>query len=213
MPKLWVTIYIDICCDMQGQLAHGSAAGAGKDIYQLALPTHVNEPLTVLQRRAEAFHSSELLDKVTPFPVYDMQLFAPCTIALVRGAHTRACWAASIPVHVQLCAFCLPLPCKCCGALQKMIMPVDGPASKLNLRVLLLVNQAALLPPQSVERLLHVSAFVVSIYNTLQRTDAPFESLGNATYELVYPEKGLRMIMERVRCMRPVSSQTLNPKP
>ena len=40
---------------------------AGKDIYQLTLPTHVNEPLTMLQRRAEAFQSSELLDQVHLF--------------------------------------------------------------------------------------------------------------------------------------------------
>jgi hypothetical protein len=36
----------------------------GKDIHKLALPTHINEPLTDLQRRAEAFETSELLDLV-----------------------------------------------------------------------------------------------------------------------------------------------------
>lgn len=37
----------------------------GKDIHKLALPTHINEPLTDLQRRAEAFETSELLDEVS----------------------------------------------------------------------------------------------------------------------------------------------------
>ena len=37
----------------------------GKDIHKLALPTHINEPLTDLQRRAEAFEHSELLDDVS----------------------------------------------------------------------------------------------------------------------------------------------------
>ena len=64
---------------------------------------------------------------------------------------------------------------------------------------LLVLCQAARLPPRSVERLLHVSAFVASTYNTMKRTDKPFKNLQNATYELVYPEKGLRMIMEKVR--------------
>ena len=36
----------------------------GKDIHKLCLPTHVNEPLTELQKRAEIFQSSELLDEV-----------------------------------------------------------------------------------------------------------------------------------------------------
>ncbi len=37
---------------------------AGKDLHKLSLPTHINEPLTDLQRRAEAFEASELLDVV-----------------------------------------------------------------------------------------------------------------------------------------------------
>ena len=49
------------------------------------------------------------------------------------------------------------------------------------------------------ERLLHVAAFVFSTYNNIKRTDKPFKNLQNATYELVYPEKGLRMLMEKVR--------------
>ena len=36
----------------------------GKDLHKLSLPTHINEPLTDLQRRAEAFEASELLDAV-----------------------------------------------------------------------------------------------------------------------------------------------------
>ena len=76
----------------------------------------------------------------------------------------------------------------------QLVMPV----SLLLGKILSALLQAALLPPYSVERLLYVSAFVASTYNTLKRTDAPFESLQNATYELVYAEKGIRMIMERV---------------
>ena len=37
---------------------------AGKDLHKLSLPVYVNEPLTDLQRRAEAFEASELLDQV-----------------------------------------------------------------------------------------------------------------------------------------------------
>ena len=58
--------------------------------------------------------------------------------------------------------------------------------------------QAALLPAQSVERLLQVSAFVISTYNTVKRVDKPFRSLQNSTFELVYPEKGIRAIGEKV---------------
>ena len=37
----------------------------GKDLHKLTLPTHLNEPLTDLQRRVEAFEYSELLDEVS----------------------------------------------------------------------------------------------------------------------------------------------------
>ena len=66
------------CCTATSSLWHADpahAAGtpalcsgcAGKDIHKLCLPTHVNEPLTELQKRAEIFQSSELLDEVA-FP-------------------------------------------------------------------------------------------------------------------------------------------------
>ncbi|KAK9916982.1 hypothetical protein WJX75_009487 [Coccomyxa subellipsoidea] len=93
----------------------------GKDIHKLALPTHINEPLTDLQRRAEAFETSELLDL------------------------------------------------------------------------------AAGMPAQSLDRLLQVTAFAISMYNTIKRTQKPFKNLQNSTYELVYPEKGLRAIGEKIR--------------
>lgn len=60
------------------------------------------------------------------------------------------------------------------------------------------VAQAALLPPESIERLLQVSAFVISTYNTVKRLDRPFRNLQNSTFELVYPEKGLRAVGEKV---------------
>ena len=37
----------------------------GKDLHKLTLPTHLNEPLSDLQRRVEAFEYSELLDEVS----------------------------------------------------------------------------------------------------------------------------------------------------
>ena len=40
------------------------AGCTGKDVHKLCLPTHINEPLTELQKRAEVFQSSELLDEV-----------------------------------------------------------------------------------------------------------------------------------------------------
>lgn len=61
-----------------------------------------------------------------------------------------------------------------------------------------MLAQAALLPAQSVERLLQVSAFVISTYNTVKRNDKPFKNLQNSTFELIYPEKGIRAIGEKV---------------
>lgn len=49
---------------MHGRLLNYEAVCAGKDLHKLSLPTHLNEPLTDLQRRAEAFEASELLDMV-----------------------------------------------------------------------------------------------------------------------------------------------------
>ena len=58
--------------------------------------------------------------------------------------------------------------------------------------------QAALAPFQSLDRLLQVTAFAISMYNTIKRTQKPFKNLQQSTYELVYPEKGLRCIGEKV---------------
>ncbi|EIE19936.1 hypothetical protein COCSUDRAFT_3622, partial [Coccomyxa subellipsoidea C-169] len=96
----------------------------GKDLHKLALPTHVSEPLTDLQRRIEAFESSELLDQASLKPLQQTILFAA---------------------------------------------------------------------------LLQVSAFVISTYNTVKRNDKPFKNLQNSTFELMYPEKGIRAIGEKVR--------------
>ena len=58
--------------------------------------------------------------------------------------------------------------------------------------------QAAQQPARSRERLLLVAAYSVSIYSNLVRTTKPFKELQNSTYELVYPERGYRMIGEKV---------------
>ena len=59
--------------------------------------------------------------------------------------------------------------------------------------------QAALAPFESVERLTLVAAFAISMYNTIKRVQKPFKNLQQSTYELVYPEKGIRAIGEKVR--------------
>jgi hypothetical protein len=58
--------------------------------------------------------------------------------------------------------------------------------------------QAARMPKHSLERLLKMAAFAISIYSTIQRTQKPFKNLQNSTYELVYPEKGIRAVSEKV---------------
>lgn len=58
--------------------------------------------------------------------------------------------------------------------------------------------QAAEKPKHSRERLLLVSAYAVSIYSNLVRTTKPFKDLQNSTYELVYPERGYRLLGEKV---------------
>ena len=58
--------------------------------------------------------------------------------------------------------------------------------------------QAALAPFESVERLTLVAAFAISMYNTIKRVQKPFKNLQQSTYELVYPEKGIRAIGEKV---------------
>jgi hypothetical protein len=56
----------------------------GKDIHKLALPTHLNEPLTDLQRRMEAFEYSELIDEVRA-------LFPHAWLLLMELADLHAC--------------------------------------------------------------------------------------------------------------------------
>lgn len=56
-----------------------------------------------------------------------------------------------------------------------------------------LLDQAAQLPPGSMERLLRVAAFAVSPYSsTPGRTSKPFNPLLGETFEYVCPEKGVR---------------------
>lgn len=62
-----------------------------------------------------------------------------------------------------------------------------------------LLDQAAALPPGSVDRLLRIAAFAVSAYSsTVGRIAKPFNPLLGETYELVHPEKGFRFVSEKV---------------
>ena len=61
---------------------------AGKDLHKLSLPVYVNEPLTDLQRRAEAFEASELLDQVLLIDVIPEQ---PKMSALPECSHCLPC--------------------------------------------------------------------------------------------------------------------------
>lgn len=62
-----------------------------------------------------------------------------------------------------------------------------------------LLDQAAQLPPGSMERLLRVAAFAVSPYSsTPGRTSKPFNPLLGETFEYVCPEKGVRFLAEKV---------------
>ncbi len=77
---------------------------AGKDLHKLALPTHLNEPLTDLQRRVEAFESCNLLDQASleqalVFPALlhttgGADLFAStclCHVSAHKTSHTKSC--------------------------------------------------------------------------------------------------------------------------
>ena len=55
------------------------------------------------------------------------------------------------------------------------------------------------MPYQSVDRLLYVTAMAFSMYNTIKRVEKPFKNLLGSSYELTYPEKGIRAIGEKVR--------------
>ena len=82
-----------------------------------------------------------------------------------------------------------------------------GPAASphpcaCNLRLLCdafwLMCQAAHLPAGSMERLLKVTGFIVSIYSCVYRPFAPFRSPAGETVELIAPDKGIRAIGEKV---------------
>ena len=62
-----------------------------------------------------------------------------------------------------------------------------------------LLDQAALAPRGSRERLLLVTAFAVSAYCGVHRTGKPFASLLGETFELVSARKGFRFLAEKVR--------------
>ena len=64
------------------------ASCAGKDLHKLSLPVYVNEPLTDLQRRAEAFEASELMDQVLLSNVFPEQAKMP---VLAECIHCLSC--------------------------------------------------------------------------------------------------------------------------
>ena len=59
-------------------------------------------------------------------------------------------------------------------------------------------HQAAHTSPGSLERLLKVTGFVVSIYSCVYRPFAPCRSPAGETFELVAPDKGIRALGEKV---------------
>ena len=62
--------------------------------------------------------------------------------------------------------------------------------------------QAAVKPPQSIERMLHVAAFAVSSYSgTNNRFLKPFNPLLGETFEFEYPEQRWRGLAEKVLCL------------
>ena len=179
-------------------------------MHKLSLPTHINEPLTDLQRRAEAFEASELLDvvrfcclSVTPsvYAPHVSGLHIPSWSARVQipGKH-MLCFSKCSPLLVTryptgelLLAHCraITLPVLLCAAYTTQDMRVPNP-------LLLLPMQAALAPKESLERLFQVTAFAISMYNTIKRVQKPFKNLEQSTYELVHPEKGIRCVGEKV---------------
>ncbi len=60
--------------------------------------------------------------------------------------------------------------------------------------------QAARLPCGSLDRLLKVTAFTVSIYSCVYRPYVPFRSPAGETSECIAPDKGIRAIAEKVSC-------------
>ncbi|KAK9839445.1 hypothetical protein WJX81_002493 [Elliptochloris bilobata] len=67
-----------------------------------------------------------------------------------------------------------------------------------------LLDQAAEQPKGSIERLLLVAAFSVSPYATCLRTQRSFNPVLGETFELIYPEKGFRLLSEHVTRVPPV---------
>ena len=58
--------------------------------------------------------------------------------------------------------------------------------------------QAAAAEPQSLERLLLVTAFSVSAYSGVKRTQKPCNAFLGETFEYSCPEKGFRFLAEKV---------------
>ena len=185
------------------------ASCAGKDLHKLSLPVYVNEPLTDLQRRAEAFEASELLDQVLLVAAL-LELpnisapaeYIPC---LLQESHPSSC----VCCHLAAAAMgTILLPLGESLILRKassmlsadLHRPCEGFKGQLPIVMLTTLSpvQAALAPFESVERLTLVAAFAISMYNTIKRVQKPFKNLQQSTYELVYPEKGIRAIGEKV---------------
>lgn len=59
-------------------------------------------------------------------------------------------------------------------------------------------GQAAACPKGSIERMVEVVAFSVSPYASCRRPKRSFDPLLSETYELVHPDKGIRLISEHV---------------
>ena len=179
---------------------------AGKDLHKLSLPTHINEPLTDLQRRAEAFEASELLDVVCSIDVsattssglsYPMEFILvthglPSTLCLISPPKAWCLFNTNNNHYAYT-----RIPCIC-------------DATQLLDLVLLVLMQAALAPAQSLERLFHVTAFAISMYNTIKRVQKPFKNLEQSTYELIHLEKGIRCIGEKVQCLATSFPRTHN---
>lgn len=64
-------------------------------------------------------------------------------------------------------------------------------------------EQAAAMPKGSLERMVQVVAFSASTYASCQRTRRSLNPLLSETFELVYPEKGLRLVSEHVSLCAP----------
>ena len=61
------------------------------------------------------------------------------------------------------------------------------------------------------DRLLKVTAFVVSLYSCVYRPFAPFRSPAGETVELIAPDKGIRAIGEKVICFSLLDGAVLAP--